>query len=431
MRKLVSFLFLATLCLCFASSSWAADEVSIGLLYPLTGKMAPAGTDLVRGIELATEIVNNAFPDLELPLAATEGLPNLGGAKIKLFVEDHEASPEKALSSAERLINERKVSALIGAHLSSCTATASQVAERYKVPMINAASSSPTLTERGLKWFFRPSPHDETFVESYFLFLNDVQKKTGKPIKRIALVCEDTLFGSDVVRLTKKYAQKHGYEIILEILTTPGEIVLEILTTPRTNELTTEVQKIKAAKPDVLMSATYVSDQILYMRTAKEMDLNVDGLLATTGWIDNSIILPTLKEDGDHVICRDVWALDLAAKKPLIAKVNEMYKERHGVNMNGNIARAFQAAYVLYMAINNAGSADPAKIRDALAQIDIEEKDLIVPWKRVKFNEKGQNDYGTSIIVQTLNNSFYTVWPFEYAAKELVWPRPHWSDLKK
>ncbi len=420
MRKLFSFLFSAMLCLFIVTPSWCVDEVSIGLLYPLTGKMAPAGTDLVKGIELATEIVNNAFPDLDLPLAGTAGLPNLGGAKLKLFVEDHEASPEKAMSGAERLINERKVSALIGAHLSSCTATASQVAERYKVPMINAASSSPTLTERGFKWFFRPSPHDETFVESYFLFLNDVQKKTGKPIKRIALMCEDTLFGSDVVRLTHKFAEKHGYEIVLEILTTPG-----------TNELTTEVQKIKAAKPDVLMTATYVSDQILYMRTAKEMDLNIDGLLMTTGWVDNSIILPTLKEDGNHVICRDVWALDLAAKKPLISKVNEMYKERHGVNMNGNIARAFQAAYVLYIAINNAGSAEPAAIRDALASIDLDEKDLIVPWKRVKFNEQGQNEYGSSIIVQTLDNSFYTVWPFEYAAKELVWPRPNWNELKK
>lgn len=420
MRKFHSFLLALLLCLVLVAPCWSADEVSIGLLYPLTGKMAPAGTDLVKGIELATEIVNNAFPDLALPLAASEGLPKLGGAKIKLFVEDHEASPEKALSGAERLINERKVSALIGAHLSSCTATASQVAERYKVPMINAASSSPTLTERGFKWFFRPSPHDETFVESYFLFLNDIQKKMGKPIKRIALMCEDTLFGSDVIRLTRKFAEKHGYEIVLEILSSPG-----------TNELTNEVQKIKAAKPDVLMSATYVSDQILYIRTAKEMDLNVDGLLATTGWVDNSIILPTLKEDGNHVICRDVWALDLAEKKPLIAQVNKLYKDRHGVDMNGNIARAFQAAYILYIAIDNAGSADPKAIRDALAAIDLDEKDLIVPWKRVKFNEAGQNEYGSSIIVQTLDNAIYTVWPFEYAAKEVVWPRPHWNDLKK
>jgi branched-chain amino acid transport system substrate-binding protein len=60
--------------------------------------------------------------------------------------------------------------------VSGITATASQVAERYGVPYVNAESSSPGLTERGFKWIFRPSPHDGPFSVE---FMKELEKRRG------------------------------------------------------------------------------------------------------------------------------------------------------------------------------------------------------------------------------------------------------------
>jgi len=97
MKKLYLAMIVILVMVCFVgfiSVSYAIEEVKIGVIYPLTGKLGPAGSDMVKGIELATELVNSKFEGISLPLTETEGLPNLGGAKIKLEVEDHEGSPE-------------------------------------------------------------------------------------------------------------------------------------------------------------------------------------------------------------------------------------------------------------------------------------------------------------------------------------------------
>ena len=130
-------------------------EVLIGVLYPLTGSVAQAGADVLAAVETAVDIVNNKH-DLNLPLARTEGLPNLGGAKIRLIVADHQGKPEIGRGEAERLITNEGVVALYGAYHSSVTAAASNVAERMRIPYVTGESSSPKLHTRGFEWFF---PH--------------------------------------------------------------------------------------------------------------------------------------------------------------------------------------------------------------------------------------------------------------------------------
>ena len=123
---------LATTMLVLAStwappSALAADPVRIGAIYPLSGQVAKSGEDTLNGIRLAVEIVNKPFPQLQLPLAAGEGLPGLGNARIELVAADHQGSPEIGAAEAERLIVQGKVAALIGAFHSSVAATSSLV----------------------------------------------------------------------------------------------------------------------------------------------------------------------------------------------------------------------------------------------------------------------------------------------------------------
>src|SRR4029077_20785185 len=116
-------------------------------------------------METAVEIVNGSHDIPSLLLGKGGGLPNLRGAHVKLIFADHQGDPQKARAEAERLITQEHVIALIGSYQSATAATISQVADRYEVPYLSADNSSPSLNQRGLKWFFRTSPHDIMFTQ--------------------------------------------------------------------------------------------------------------------------------------------------------------------------------------------------------------------------------------------------------------------------
>jgi branched-chain amino acid transport system substrate-binding protein len=401
-----------------ASALFAAEDVTVGAIYPLTGPSAATAVDLRQGAELAIEIINGDY-DLNLPLAKGRGLPNFGGKKIKYIFADHQGSPEKSLSEAERLITKEKVVALQGTYESSCAATASQVAERYGVPFLSDSCSSPTLHRRNLKWFFRTSPHDAQFAENFFKFLEELKKKKGINPKKVGIVWENTLYGTDAGKADRNLAGEYGYKI-----------VADIPYTARSAELTSEIQKIKMSKPDVIFHAAYVSDAMLYVRGYKEMDVNFDMIFGHGGGFLDSAFRTQLGTDANYICSWEVWASDLAKSKPMVATVNDMFKKKYGRDMNGHSARAFTGVFVLADAINRAGSTEPKAIQQALRNTNIPGEKTIMPWTNIAFDKNGQNTGGSGIIVQIQDQAFKTIWPFEFASTDVVWPMPKWSERK-
>jgi branched-chain amino acid transport system substrate-binding protein len=397
----------------------AQEEIRIGAIYPLTGAAASTGLELKNALELAVDLINNGTKGLNLPVSTTGGLPNLKGAKIKLIFGDHQGNPQTGATEAERLISQEKVVALIGCYFSNVTITASQVAERSGIPFMNPESSSATLTQRGFKWFFRTTPHDELFVGNFFEFLKDVEKKKNIAVKRIALFNENTLFGTDTTKIEERLAGEQKYPI-----------VEKILYPAKSTQLTSEVQRIKAANPDLIMQSSYLGDAILSMKTYKELGVSPDALLANDAGFNDSEFLKTLGKDGEYVLSREVWALDLANKNPLIKQVNDLYFERYKTNFNGNSARSFTGLMTLAEAINRAGSTSPDAIQKALVETNIPGNKLIMPWKGIKFDAAGQNTLGSGIIVQIQDGKYVTVWPFDLASKEVIWPMPKWDQRK-
>lgn len=407
---------LATSMLC-AAGAWAADRtVRIGAIYPLTGPAASTGAEMKDAITLAADIVNGKY-DLDLPLARTEGLPALGGAKLEVVFGDHQGKPDIGQAEAERMITAEKVTALMGAYYSSVTTTASIAAERHKIPFLNPESTDPNLTERGFRYFFRTTPFDDPFSENFFQFLEDM-KKTGKvKIDSVAIVHENTNFGNGVAEAEKKYAKKYGYKV-----------AAEIAYAEKATSFVSEVQKLRASGADVVMPASYTADAILYMKTFKDLDYMPPAILAMDAGYIASEYRDTLGKDGEYILSREVWALDLAKKKPMIAKVNEIYRKRFGRDMNGNSARSFTGLLVLADAINRAGSTDAEKIRGSLEKYTLSGDRMIMPWKGVAFDPKThQNTEGRGIIVQLIDGRFHTVWPFELASREVIWPIPAWG----
>jgi len=394
-------------------------EVVIGVLYPLSGPVAQAGVDARAAVETAADIVNTRH-DLDLPLARTEGLPGLGGAKLRLVIVDHQGKPELGQSEGERLITQEKAHALYGAYHSSVTATASTVCERLGVPYLSGESSSPTLHRRGFKWFFRTSPHDEHFSLAMFEFLKELQARRGRKIATVGILHEDTLFGADSARVQEQLAQTGGYKV-----------VEKIAYRARTTSLQTEVQRLKAANPDVLLPTSYTSDAILFIKTARELDYNPPMILAQDAGFVESDFVAGVGKDSDGVMSRSVFSLDLAAKRPVIGKVNELYRKRSGKDLNDNTSRAFTGLMVLAEAINRTGATDPESIRKALAATDLKPAQIIMPWKGVSFDPKtGQNELGTPLITQWRGGALKIAWPFDLASGELIYPLPKWADRK-
>ena len=395
--------------------------IKIGAVYPLTGNIASTGLDCRRGVDLAVDIINGKY-DLDLPLAKTEGIPNLGGAKLEIVYADTKGDPKNGMSEAERLVTQEKVVAMIGAYQSSVTKTASQATERLKIPYVCSDSSSPTLTERNFKYFFRVSPHDDIFAKDQFNFLKDLEKKTGKKINSVALLYENTEFGANVGKSEEKYAKEFGYKVVASV-TYPANAT----------DVASEVGTIIKSKPDVVMHASYITDAILFTKTFKEMGFAPQGFLTMAGYIEPGY-LPAVKADGNYFIVRSTFALDLAKKKPLVGKVNALFKKKYGIDMSENAARSFMAPFVLADAFNRAKTTEAEAVVQALLATEIPGNQVIYPWKGIKFDPKShQNIYAQGTLVQILPGSaqeYVTVWPFDSAAKNVVWPFPSWKGRK-
>lgn len=122
------------------------------------------------------------------------------------------------------------------------------------------------------------------------------------------------------------------------------------------------------------------------------------------------------------MISRGTFSLDLAQKRPMVGKINDMFKAKSGKDFNDLTSRQFMGLIILADAINRAKSADGEKIRDALAATDIPGEQTIMPWKRVKFDEAGQNNDADPVLLQYRGGKFVTVFPPQAAIAEAAWP---------
>jgi len=385
------------------------SEVVIGVIYPLSGSSAQIGVDAQKAFETAADIINKNY-DFDLPLARGEGLPGLGGAKVRLVYADHQADPQKGRAEAERLITQEKVCAIIGTYQSAVAVTVSQVCERYQVPFLSADNSSPSLHRRGLKFYFRPAPHDEMFSRAMFDFL-DVMKKKGTKIDTLSLFHEDTIFGTDSANSQVKLAGERGYKILTDIKYRANS-----------PSLSAEVQQLKAANADVLMPSSYTTDGILLIKTMAELGYKPNAIVAQDAGFSEKALYDAVGDKLEGVISRGTFSLDLAAKRPMVGKINAMYREKSGKDLNDYSSRQFMGLIVMADAINRAKSTDGEKIREALAATDMPGERTIMPWKRVKFDAMGQNNDADPVLLQYVGGKFVTIFPPQAAVAEAIWP---------
>jgi branched-chain amino acid transport system substrate-binding protein len=310
---------------------------------------------------------------------------------------------------------------VFGTYFSSVTAAASQAAERAGIPFVNADSTQPALTQRGLKYFFRTTPTDETFSELMFDFLKDFGAKSSQKFQSVSIFHEDTAYGTDSAKVQERLAKERGLRVLEKIAYKA-----------QTTSLTAEVQRLKAANADVLMPSSYTSDTFLLLRTAKDLDYNPKLIVAQNAGFTDPTFINTMGRDAEGAITRSPYNADLEGRIPLLAKINTIFKKHsNGRDLSDVPARVFTGFMTLLDAINRAGSTDPEKIRAALAATNIPADQLIVPYRGVKFDATGQNELVRGILMQVQKGKYCTIYPFELASCQMLYPNPTWAEKAK
>jgi branched-chain amino acid transport system substrate-binding protein len=391
----------------------AADAVRIGVIYPLTGNAASAGQSAKDAIELGVEIINNAHPELkDLPLGPTAGLPNLGGAKIELVGADHQGNPQVGQQQTLRLITQEHVVAMLGSYHSSVSLVATSVAERQGIPFLVADSVAANITGRGFKWTFRTTPIAPDFAKTYTQFLNDL-KKTGRKIESLAIVNENTDYGSSVAASLADAADAAKIKIAARIPYNANS-----------SDVSAQVLQLKTANPDAVIFVSYTADTILYFKTMKNLDYLPPIIIGDDSGFSDPAFIPNVGDLAQGTLNRSAFD----AGKPGTSShiINEMFKKKHNRDLDDTSARWMQGLFVLADAINRAGSTDPAKIQAALKATDLKQNQLMIGYQGVKFDETGQNILASTYLIQLRGKEYVSVWPENLATNKLELPMKGW-----
>src|ERR1700676_5499720 len=407
-KHILGLLCAASISAALAGSAVAQQTVKIGAIFPLSGNAASAGVHAKAAIETAVDIINNAHPELgNLPLAKNAGLAGLGGAKVEVVFADNQGSPATGQNQALRLITEEKVVALTGAYQSGVTLTASAIAEKYGIPFLSGESVAANLTERGFKWFFRTTPVASDFSKDYYDFLRDM-KAAGAKTDTVALVHDNTEYGTSVSSVITSVFKANG-----------ANAPLDIAYAPNATDVQSQVLQLKEKKPDVVIMITYTSDAILFAKTMQALDYKPPMILADDAGYSHPSFIKAVGKLSLGAFNRASWRVGPPGSQT--ALIAEMYKKKSGDEIDDTAAREMQGFFVLCDAIDRAGSTDPAKIQAALKATDLKPDQLIMGYKGVKFDEKGQNVLAAGFIINLQGGENYVAgWQKAGAQKDPV-----------
>jgi branched-chain amino acid transport system substrate-binding protein len=395
------------------SPARAAESVKIGVIYPLTGNAASAGQSAKDAVNLGAEIVNTTHSDLKaLPLGASAGLPNLGGAKIELDEADHQGNPQVGQQQTLRLITQDHVVAMLGSYHSSVSLVATAVAERQGIPYLVADSVAQNITGRGFKWIFRTTPIASDFAKAYAGFLTDL-KSAGRKIDKIAIINENTDYGTSV-----------GASIVEAAKSANINVAAQIPYNASSSDVSAQVIQLKTLQPDAVIFVSYTADTILYFRTMKNLDYLPPLVIGDDAGFSDPTFIPNAGDLAQGAINRSAFDIGKPGSNSYI--INQLFKAKYGRDLDDTSARWMQGFFVLADAINRAGSIEPDKIQAALQATDLKPDQLMIGYNGVKFDSTGQNTLASTFLIQLQGKQYVSVWPTNLATGKLELPMKGW-----
>jgi branched-chain amino acid transport system substrate-binding protein len=376
-------------------------EVKIGLLVPLSGLYARPGAVMKMGADMAVERIN-----------AQGGIKALGGAKISLVVLDSGDTTEKAKNAALRMVAEHPdMVAATGSYLSSFTLAVTEVTERAELPMLTL-SYSDLITSRGFKYVFQTSATAGSQAEQSLPVIMKLAQSTGAQPKTVAIITDNT--GASVASV-KPMRERLLKELGLQL------VVDETFTPPLT-DATSLIQKIRAARPDLLFFLpTVISDAKLVLEKMNEFGMGQGKIPVISFGIAmfEPDMLKTMSPDLLQGMMGAVGSWGSKGHEDLMAELKTKYNEPW---MTQNAISTYADMWVIKAALEHSGKADRKAVGDALHNINLGPSKFY-PGGLIKFDDNGRRVDAGLTIIQWQNGVPTTVFPSDLARATAIWPK--------
>ncbi len=345
----------------------SGDEITVGVVMSLTGDGADAGQREVNGMELAREEVNDS---------------QLAGMTIQFIIEDSESDPAVAVEAFNKLIQEDKVPVILGPGFSSSARAAFPIAQENQIVALSPSAGAAGLGAIGNYVFRTPTP---TNVYSRSL-IQQTKEKFG--YQKVALIYDNA-----------DHFSQSGYEECVKALNDLGvEIAaVEPYETGET-DFTAHLNRIQNAKPDALIVSTRPAERIAIPVQASELGVSDTIPLIVIGFTSAHAAKAGGAAEG--VITGATWSKN--ADTPGNQAFIQNYRAKYNVDPDGFAAGGYTTVKILAAALKDAGSTDPAVIRDALAAVDI-------PTIAGQFSFDANGDPNTSVFVAIVENGDFKI----------------------
>ena len=334
MRKILAALMLVLMLCTLASAD--DDVIKVGIFNCLTGQNAFGGQLELEGTQLAHTLN-----------------PEILGKKVELIIVDNKSDKVEAANAVTRLIENDKVNAIIGTYGSSLAMAGGEVAEKAGVPVIGTSCTNPLVT-LDKKFYFRAcfiDPFQGAGAATYAF------RNLG--LKRAAtLVDMSNDYSVGLGKFFRDSFKKMGGEIVASLFYQSGD-----------NDFTAQLTALIDAKPDIVFLPAYFAEGAIVLKQAKELGAEFRFIGADA--MDNPEIV-TLGGDAVEGFMHTTFAYDpsMPEMNETAKKFTEEWNKIHPDKApNVNCALGYDCYIMLKDAIERAGSAEPAKIRDALETI--------------------------------------------------------------
>jgi branched-chain amino acid transport system substrate-binding protein len=379
---------LSVLAIAAPRPSTAQQPIRIGASIAITGRDQVQGGYVREGYLLCQKHVNEKGGVL--------------GRTIEFLIRDDGSDPKAAVGLYEKLITEDKVDAVMGPYGSPMTDAVADVTEKHRKLMVAPAAGTTSIWEKGRKYLIMVFSPLEAATEGTI----DLAARNG--LKTVALINVDTLPGKAVAKGALELAKKKGLEVVLHETYPPG-----------TTDFSAILNKVKAAKPDVLV-ANYVPAEVIAMtRQMRDLDVNVKMLSATPGggFLDYS---KALGKTAEFVYAGSYWDPGLAypGNREFVAA----YQKEFNHDPSFLSVSSYAGCQLFMEAVRRAGSLDSDKLREEL--LKMKTKTLFGDFA---VDERGFQLGHKAITVQWQDDKQVVVWPDEVAAGKPRFPMPPWG----
>jgi branched-chain amino acid transport system substrate-binding protein len=388
-----------------------AKTFKIGAVHPVTGPLAEPGQACRVGAQMAMDAIN-----------AAGGIKSLGGMKLELVVGDTQTKPEVGRTEAERVINQG-AQMLMGSFDSGSTAAMVPVAQQRRIPfLVDIAAADPITAnvakavkdgQQKLQYVYRNFPTGSSFGRRAVQYFNEIFAEAKVSPKRVVLMYCNDLFGQNSAK---------GFQAAHAAAKPSWEIVETIPWPEPPQDLSTEVSRAKAAKPDIIAPITRPASAQILLPELRKQRVEIMGVVSPgSPGLYEAGQLAVLKEDLEHVMSAVPWP---NFKNPKTTQVAEEYRKRtSGKTFDTNSGYSYDGMFVIADALERAKSTDPDAIVEALRKTNYS-AGLMQYAGPIVFNEVGDNPNAVSTMIQIQGQKPVAVWPKEAALARFVFPRP-------